>query len=117
MTELKDPRQALGEALIEMAEKNAKVVALSADSYGGSGLKPFKEKFPEKLIEFGIMEQCIIGFASGLATTGKIPFVVAITPFVPSTQTIVTFQTRVPQVDSSLQSSSRRARTDRRYTE
>jgi len=84
MTEKRDPRQAFGEALIEVAQNNEKVVALSADSYGGSGLRPFKEKFPEKLLEFGVMEQGIIGFASGLATTGKIPFVVAITPFVTS---------------------------------
>jgi transketolase len=84
MTEKKDPRQALGEALIEIAEKNDRVIALSADSYGGSGLGPFKGKFPERLLEFGVMEQGIIGFASGLATTGMIPFVVAITPFVTS---------------------------------
>lgn len=84
MIEKRDPRQALGEALIEVTEKNEKVVTLSADSYGGSGLKPYKEKFPEKLLEFGVMEQGVIGFASGLATTGKIPFVVAITPFVTS---------------------------------
>jgi transketolase len=61
-----------------------RVVTLSADSYGGSGLKPYKDKLPEKLLEFGIMEQGIIGIASGLATTGKVPFVVAITPFVTS---------------------------------
>jgi transketolase len=84
MTEMKDPRQALGEALIEVAEENDRVIALSADSYGGSGLRPFKAQYPEKLLEFGVMEQGIIGFAAGLATTGKIPFVVAITPFVTS---------------------------------
>jgi len=84
MTEMKSPREALGEALIEVAQKDDRVVTLSADSYGGSGLKPYKAKLPEKLLEFGIMEQGIIGIASGLATTGKIPFVVAITPFVTS---------------------------------
>ena len=84
MTEVKDPRQALGEALVEVANENDRVIALSADSYGGSGLRSFKAQFPEKLLEFGVMEQGIIGFASGLATTGRIPFVVAITPFVTS---------------------------------
>jgi len=84
MTEMKDPRKTLGEALIEVAEKNDRVIALSADSYGGSGLGPFQARFPEKLLEFGVMEQGIMGFASGLATTGMIPFVVAITPFVTS---------------------------------
>lgn len=82
MSEMKDPRKTFGEALLEVGEKYKNVLALSADSSGGSGMSPFKERFPERHIEFGIMEQGVIGFASGLATTGKIPFVVAIAPFV-----------------------------------
>jgi len=82
MSEAKDPRKVFGEALVEVGEKNPDVLAISADSSSGSGLSPFKEKFPSRHLEFGIMEQGIIGFASGLATTGKIPFVVAIAPFV-----------------------------------
>jgi transketolase len=45
-------------------------------------LKAFPAKFPERHFEFGIMEQGVIGFASGLATTGKIPVFAAIAPFV-----------------------------------
>jgi len=82
MSELKDPRKTFGEALVEVGEKYSNVIAISADSSKGSGMSPFKEKFPERHIEFGIMEQGIIGFSSGLATTGKIPFFVAIAPFV-----------------------------------
>jgi transketolase len=80
--ELKDPRKTFGEALLAVAEKRPEVVALSADSSSGSGLTPFKQKFPERHLEFGIMEQGVIGYAAGLATTGKIPFVAAIAPFV-----------------------------------
>ena len=82
MDDLRDPRKTLGEALVAAAEKNKKIVAISADSSSGSGLTPFHERFPERHIEFGIMEQGVIGFSAGLATTGKIPFVVAIAPFV-----------------------------------
>lgn len=82
MYELKDPRKTFGEALVAAGEKNLKIVALSADSSSGSGLTPFHQKFPERHFEFGIMEQGIMGFAAGLATTGKIPFFVAIAPFV-----------------------------------
>ncbi|NMC37201.1 MAG: transketolase, partial [Bacteroidales bacterium] len=57
-------------------------VVLSADSSSGSGLGDFPKKFPERHFEFGIMEQGVIGFASGLATTGKIPVFAAIAPFV-----------------------------------
>jgi transketolase len=82
MSDARDPRKTFGEALVEVGRINEKVVALSADSSKGSGLAPFHEHFPERHFEFGIMEQGIIGFASGLATTGKIPFVAAIAPFV-----------------------------------
>jgi transketolase len=82
MEDLRDPRKTLGEALVEAAEENENIVALSADSSSGSGLTPFYRRFPERHFEFGIMEQGVIGFSAGLATTGKIPFVVAIAPFV-----------------------------------
>ena len=84
MNEFKDPRKTFGEALIEAGRKNENIIAISADSSSGSGLSPFQAEFPERHIEFGIMEQGIIGFSAGLATTGKIPFVVAIAPFVTS---------------------------------
>lgn len=82
MSEMKDPRKTFGEAVIEAAEKNPDVVVLSADSSSGSGLGAFPSRFPERHFEFGIMEQGVIGYASGLATTGKIPVFAAIAPFV-----------------------------------
>ncbi len=82
MDNLKDPRKTFGDTLVEAGEKHKNIVAISADSSGGSGLTPFRQRFPERHIEFGIMEQGILGFSCGLATTGKIPFVAAIAPFV-----------------------------------
>jgi transketolase len=82
MNELKDPRKTFGEAVIEAAKNNPDVVVLSADSSSGSGLAAFPSLFPERHFEFGIMEQGVIGYASGLATTGKIPVFAAIAPFV-----------------------------------
>jgi len=79
---MKDPRKTFGEALVEAAEKHPRIVAVSADSSSGSGLTPFREKFPERHFEFGIMEQGIMGFCAGMATTDKIPFFAAIAPFV-----------------------------------
>ena len=78
MNELIDPRKAFGEAVIEAAQKNPDVVVLSADSSSGSGLANFPNLFPERHFEFGIMEQGVIGYASGMATTGKIPVFAAI---------------------------------------
>jgi transketolase len=82
INELKDPRKTFGEAVTEAAETNPDVVVLSADSSSGSGLGDFRKKFPDRHFEFGIMEQGVTGFASGLATTGKIPVFAAIAPFV-----------------------------------
>lgn len=82
MNELLDPRKTFGEAVLEVAQKNSRVVVLSADSSSGSGLGAFLSLFPERHFEFGIMEQGIMGYASGLATTGKIPVFAAIAPFV-----------------------------------
>lgn len=82
INEFKDPRKTFGEAVIEAAANNPDIVVLSADSSSGSGLGDFPKKFPDRHFEFGIMEQGVIGFASGLATTGKIPVFAAIAPFV-----------------------------------
>jgi transketolase len=82
INELRDPRKTFGEAVMEAAEKNPDIVVLSADSSSGSGLGDFPVKFPDRHFEFGIMEQGVTGFASGLATTGKIPVFAAIAPFV-----------------------------------
>jgi transketolase len=83
-TEKKDPRKTFGVGLVEAGEKNNRVMAISTDSSSGSGLSPFREKFPDRHLELGIMEQGAIGIAAGLATTGIIPFVAAIAPFVTS---------------------------------
>jgi transketolase len=76
------PIKAFGEALLEAGKANPDIVAVSTDSYSGSGLSPFKAAFPERHVEFGIMEQGAVGYCAGMAATGKIPFFAAIAPFV-----------------------------------
>lgn len=79
-----DPRKTFGAAVLEVARENPDIVVLSADSGGSSGFGDFKKEFPQRYYEFGIMEQGVMGIASGLATTGKIPVFCAIAPFVTS---------------------------------
>ncbi|MDR3120473.1 MAG: transketolase [Clostridiales bacterium] len=79
-----DPRKTFGAAVHEVAKQRPEVVALSADSGSSSGFGDFKKEFPDRYFEFGIMEQGLIGFASGLATTGRVPVFCAIAPFVTS---------------------------------
>jgi transketolase len=79
-----DPRKTFGAAVTEAARKDPDVVVVSADSGGSSGFADFKKEFPRRYYEFGIMEQGVVGIASGMATTGKIPVFCAIAPFVSS---------------------------------
>lgn len=71
----KDYSKAFGENLIKMAEKNGKIVAVTAAMKDGTGLASFAQKFPERFFDVGIAEQHAITFAAGLAKEGMIPFV------------------------------------------
>lgn len=81
-TEMRDPRKTFGKAVTDLAALNHEIVVLSADSGKSSGFGEFIEKYPERYFECGIMEQGVVGAASGLATTGKTPVFCAIAPFV-----------------------------------
>ena len=71
----KDYSKAFGEKLIELAEKNEKIVAITAAMRDGIGLKDFSTKYPERFFDVGIAEQHALTFAAGLAKEGMIPFV------------------------------------------
>ena len=79
---LEDPRKVFGQTVSALADVNERVVILSADSGKSSGFGDFMKEHPERYYEFGIMEQAVVGIASGFATTGKIPVFCAIAPFV-----------------------------------
>ncbi len=70
----KATREAFGEALLELGQRNPKVVALCADLTGSLKMNAFKAAFPERFFQAGIAEANMIGVAAGLATTGFIPF-------------------------------------------
>jgi len=73
-------RKEFGRTLVELAEKDDKIFLLAGD-YGYSILDEFRQKFPERFINFGICEQSMIGVASGIALEGLKPYVYTITPF------------------------------------
>jgi transketolase len=68
-------RKAYGKALVELGKTNPNVVALSADVCNSDHSYMFEEAFPERFVNVGIAEQCLVDVAVGLAYTGKIPFV------------------------------------------
>lgn len=66
---------AYDKAIINAAEKDSSVVALTAAMTSGTGLKRFSEFFPERFFDVGIAEPHGITYAAGLAISGRKPFV------------------------------------------
>ncbi|UCB57289.1 MAG: transketolase family protein [Candidatus Omnitrophota bacterium] len=75
MTEMLYARDAYGEALVEIGQKNKDIVVLDADLAGSTRTAKFGKKFPRRFFDFGVAEQNMMGAAGGLASCGKIPFV------------------------------------------
>ena len=62
------------EALISEAERDPRIVAITAAMPSGTGLDAFAKRFPERCFDVGIAEQHGVTFAGGLATEGFKPF-------------------------------------------
>ena len=60
--------------LIKQAERDPKVVAITAAMPSGTGLDLFAQKFPDRCFDVGIAEQHAVTFAAGLAADGMKPF-------------------------------------------
>ncbi len=73
-------RNAFVRALVELAEKDSRVMLLTGD-LGFMALEPFTERFPDRFINVGVAEQDMIGLATGLAEGGLVPFVYSIGTF------------------------------------
>ncbi|PIX09905.1 MAG: 1-deoxy-D-xylulose-5-phosphate synthase [Flavobacteriaceae bacterium CG_4_8_14_3_um_filter_34_10] len=74
--ELQAPKyqDVFGITLVELAEKNAKIIGITPAMPTGSSLKFMMDKFPERAFDVGIAEQHAVTFAAGLVTQGMIVF-------------------------------------------
>ncbi|MFH0839690.1 MAG: 1-deoxy-D-xylulose-5-phosphate synthase [Candidatus Omnitrophota bacterium] len=72
---------AFSEKLSEMAEKDKRVVAISASMLSGTGCDKFAEKYPERMFDVGIAEEHAVTFAGALAKGGFKPFVAIYSTF------------------------------------
>jgi len=64
---------AFGSALNELAEKDDKIVAITAAMCGGTGLTEFSKRFPDRFFDVGIAEQHAAAMAAGMASRGAKP--------------------------------------------
>ena len=60
--------------LIKHAEKDSKIIGITAAMPSGTGMDIFAENFPKRMFDVGIAEQHAVTFAAGLATEGFKPF-------------------------------------------
>lgn len=70
----KEMRAVYCDTLIELAEKDERIMVLEADLMKASGTTPFKTKFPERGVDVGVAEANLVGVSAGLSNCGKIPF-------------------------------------------
>ena len=66
--------QVFGETLTKHAERDSKIVTITAAMPSGTGVNIFQNKFPKRTFDVGIAEQHAVTFAAGLATEGYKPF-------------------------------------------
>ncbi len=60
--------------LVKHAEKDSKIIGITAAMPSGTGMDIFGDKFPSRMFDVGIAEQHAVTFAAGLATEGYKPF-------------------------------------------
>ncbi len=65
--------EAFGNAMIEMAEKDEKVAAITAAMCAGTGLSEFAKRFPDRFFDVGIAEEHAVAMSAGLASRGIKP--------------------------------------------
>ena len=63
-----------GQSLVKEAQKDEKIVGITAAMPSGTGIDIFNKAFPDRTFDVGIAEQHAVTFAAGLATEGFKPF-------------------------------------------
>ncbi len=69
------------EKIMELAEKDKDIVAITAAMCFGTGLYPFSKKYPDRYFDVGIAEEHAVCFAAALAAAGKKPVVAIYSTF------------------------------------
>ena len=70
-----------GDTMVELAQKDNKIIAVTAAMPEGTGLSEFAKAFPERFFDVGIAEQHGVTFAAGMATEGFKPVVAIYSTF------------------------------------
>lgn len=80
---------AFGEKMVQLADEDPRVCAITAAMPGGTGLLEFKTKYPKRLFDVGIAEEHAMSMAGGLAKQGMIPVVALYSTFLQRTYDMI----------------------------
>jgi len=70
-----------GDCLVELAESDSRIVAITSAMCGGTGLSKFRQRFGDRFYDVGIAESAAVDIAAGLAKTGLRPVVAIYSTF------------------------------------
>lgn len=70
-----------GKTLIQLAQNNSQIIAITPAMASGSSLLEMQKEFPQRIFDVGIAEQHAVTFSAGLATQKMIPFCVIYSTF------------------------------------
>lgn len=74
-------QEVFGETLVKLAEKNDRIVGITAAMLSGTSMNKMMRSFPKRTFDVGISEGHAVTFAGGLAAAGKKPFVAIYSSF------------------------------------
>ena len=74
-------RNIFGEALLDLAKTNPKVVVLDGDLGNSTKAEYVRQEFPDRFFNIGIAESNLVGIGAGLAGAGFYPFIVSFSSF------------------------------------
>jgi transketolase len=74
-------RDAFGEALLEVARTDERIVALDGDLSSSTGMAGMRRELPERFFNMGIAEANLVGVSAGFAANGFVPFVGSLPSF------------------------------------
>lgn len=76
-------RDGYGVGILEVAERDERIMVVCADLAESTRNEKFKEVHPKRYVEVGVAEQNLAALASGLAAAGKIPYIASYAAFSP----------------------------------
>lgn len=73
--------EVFGKTMVQLAQENERILAITAAMTSGTGLKDFANQFPDRFFDVGIAEQHAVTLAAGLAADGYRPVVAVYSTF------------------------------------